>query len=165
MYSDGALYSIDKQTSETKEIAIPTTFIPLLKNHEPHIYTDRNENIWLYTYQNSLLLHKNSFTRQWEEIKLNNGQDMQYNRIQRILDIGNGNVWILTSHKGLFIYNTLNKSITNLTHTPLKQHTIASNNLSTIYQDKDGIVYIGNFKHGISYYCLLYTSPSPRDRG
>ena len=152
MYSDGALYSIDKQTSETKEIAIPTTFIPLLKNHEPHIYTDRNENIWLYTYQNSLLLHKNSFTRQWEEIKLNNGQDMQYNRIQRILDIGNGNVWILTSHKGLFIYNTLNKSITNLTHTPLKQHTIASNNLSTIYQDKDGIVYIGNFKHGISYY-------------
>ncbi|MGG6546350.1 UNVERIFIED_CONTAM: hypothetical protein NY100_13150, partial [Prevotella sp. 15_C9] len=42
MYSDGALYSIDKQTSETKEIAIPTTFIPLLKNHEPHIYTDRN---------------------------------------------------------------------------------------------------------------------------
>lgn len=77
---------------------------------------------------------------------------MQYNRIQRILDIGNGNVWILTSHKGLFIYNTLNKSITNLTHTPLKQHTIASNNLSTIYQDKDGIVYIGNFKHGISYY-------------
>ena len=95
---------------------------------------------------------KNSFTRQWEEIKLNNGQDMQYNRIQRILDIGNGNVWILTSHKGLFIYNTLNKSITNLTHTPLKQHTIASNNLSTIYQDKDGIVYIGNFKHGISYY-------------
>ena len=58
MYSDGALYSIDKQTSETKEIAIPTTFIPLLKNHEPHIYTDRNENIWLYTYQNSLLLHK-----------------------------------------------------------------------------------------------------------
>ena len=86
------------------------------------------------------------------QIKLNNGQDMQYNRIQRILDIGNGNVWILTSHKGLFIYNTLNKSITNLTHTPLKQHTIASNNLSTIYQDKDGIVYIGNFKHGISYY-------------
>lgn len=79
-------------------------------------------------------------------------RNMQYNRIQRILDIGNGNVWILTSHKGLFIYNTLNKSITNLTHTPLKQHTIASNNLSTIYQDKDGIVYIGNFKHGISYY-------------
>lgn len=152
IYSDGTLYSIDKQTSETKKIAIPTTFISLLKKHEPQIYTDRNENIWLYTYQNSLLLHKNNLTQQWEEIKLSNDQNMQYNRIQRILDIGNGNVWILTSHKGLFIYNTLTKSITNLTHTPLKRHTIASNNLSTIYQDKEGIVYIGNFKHGISYY-------------
>lgn len=152
MYSDGVLYSINKQTSETKEIAIPTTFMPLLKNHEPHIYTDQHENIWLFTYQNSLLLYRSSITQQWEEIKLNNDLNVQYNRIQRILDTGNGNVWILTSHKGLFIYNTLNKSITNLTHDPLKQHTIASNNLNTIYQDKDGIVYVGNFKHGISYY-------------
>lgn len=152
MYSNGLLYSINKQTSETKEIAIPAIYKPLLKNHEPHVYTDQNESIWIYTYQNSLLLHKSNLTHQWENICLNSRNDIQYNRVQRILDLGDGNVWILTSHKGLFIYNTLNKSLTNLQHNPLKSHTIASNNLNTIYRDKDGIVYIGNFKHGISYY-------------
>lgn len=35
MYSNGTLYSISKQTSEVKEIAIPTIYRPLLENHEP----------------------------------------------------------------------------------------------------------------------------------
>lgn len=152
MYSNGVLYSINKQTSETKEIAIPAVYRPLLENHEPNVYTDHNENIWIYTYQNSLLLCKSNLTQQWENIHLSNCKNTQYNRVQCILDLGNGNVWILTSHMGLFIYNTLNKSLANLQHNPLKSHTIASNNLNTIYQDKDGIIYIGNFKHGISYY-------------
>jgi len=152
MYSNGVLYSINKQTSETKEITIPTTYKSLLENHEPHVYADQNESLWIYTFHNSLLLHKSNFAQQWENIGLNSSNNIQYNRIQRILDLGNGNIWILTTHMGLFIYNTLNKSLTNLLHNPLKPHTIASNNLNTIYQDKDGIVYIGNFKHGISYY-------------
>ncbi len=152
MYSNGVLYSINKQTSETKEIAIPAVYRPLLENHEPNVYTDHNENIWIYTYQNSLLLCKSNLTQQWENIHLSNCKNTQYNRVQCILDLGNGNVWILTSHMGLFIYNTLNKSLANLQHNPLKSHTIASNNMNTIYQDKDGIIYIGNFKHGISYY-------------
>ncbi|MCO7111900.1 hypothetical protein NIB75_03335 [Bacteroides uniformis] len=36
----------------------------------------------------------------------NNNTHIQYNRVQRILDLGDGNVWILTSHMGLFVYNT-----------------------------------------------------------
>ena len=152
MYSNGVLYSINKQTSETREITIPAIYKPLLEDHEPHVYTDQSESIWIYTYQNSLLLYKSNLTQQWEDICLNSCNDIQYNRVQRILDLGDGNVWILTSHMGLVIYNTLNKSLTNLLHNPLKPHTIASNNLNTIYRDKDGIIYIGNFKHGISYY-------------
>ena len=152
MYSNGTLYSISKQTSETREIPLPVSYHPLLENKEPIVYVDRSESLWVYTFQNSLLLHKSNTSLQWENIDLDNDKDIQYNRVQRILDLGNGNTWILTSHRGLFIYNTLNKSLTNLVHNPLKPHTIASNNLSSIYQDKDGIVWLGNFKHGVSYY-------------
>lgn len=153
MYANGALYAINKKTSEAKEITIPNLYTSLLNNHEPYIYVDRSESLWVYTFQNSLLLYKNSINKQWENIKLNNNKkNIQYNRVQRVLDMGNGNIWILTSHMGLFIYNTLYKSLINHTHNPLKPHTIASNNLSTIHQDKDGIVWLGNFKHGLSYY-------------
>ena len=155
MYANGSLYSINKQTSETREVDIPASYKPLLDSQEPYIYVDRSGSLWIYTIQSSLLLHRNSTAQEWEEISLNNDKDIQYNRVQRILDLRDGNIWILTSHRGLFIYNPLNKSLTNLVHNPLKPHTIASNNLSTIYQDKDGIVWLGNFKHGISYYSPL----------
>lgn len=152
MRTDGTLYAIHKQTSETREIEIPAACRPLLENREPHVYADRNGGLWIYTFQNSLLLHKNGFTQQWQDIDLSSGKDIRYNRVQRILDVGDGNVWILTSHMGLFICNTLDKSLTHLQHNPLKPHTLASNNLYTVYRDREGIIYIGNFKHGISYY-------------
>lgn len=152
MYSDGTLRSINRQTSETGEIDIPDAYRPLVENREPYVYVDRSESLWVYTFQNSLLLHRNSATRQWESIDLGISKDIQYNRVQRLLDAGNGNIWILTSHRGLFVYNTTDKSLTNLVHDPLKPHTLASNNLSAIHQDKDGIMWLGNFKHGISYY-------------
>jgi len=152
MYTDGTLYNINKQTSETAPVAVPDTYLPLLANREPYVYVDKNEGIWLYTFQNSLLLHRNSNTRKWDNINLRGDKDIQYNRVQQILDVGNGKMWILTSHLGLFVYNMLNKSLSNFLHSPLRAHTIASNNLSAIHQDKDGIVWLGNFKHGISYY-------------
>ncbi len=152
MYSGGVLYSINKLTSESREILIPETYKNFPENQQLYIYADQNENLWIYTLQDSRLLYKSSFTQQWEEINLNSNDDIPYNRIQGVLDAGYGNIWILTTHMGLFIYNTLSKSFTNLQHDPLMPHTIASNNLNNIYQDKDGIIYIGNFKHGISYY-------------
>ena len=46
------------------------------------------------------------FTQQWEDISLNNNTHIQYNRVQRILDLGDGNVWILTSHMGAVRFTT-----------------------------------------------------------
>ncbi len=152
MYADGALYGIDKQTSETVEIPLPTGCKALVENNGAKVYADKGGTLWVYTSQNSLLLHKSPLTGMWENISLNGSEGIQYNRIQRILDLGDGHVWILTTHLGLFIYNTFDKSLVNLHHDPLKPHTLASNNLSAIFQDKEGTVYIGNYKHGVSYY-------------
>ncbi len=153
MYADATLHSVDRQNAKVEQIDIPAEYKPLLRNRESTIYSDTNDNLWIYTLRNSLLLHLENSPRKWESINIEkNGTDIQYNRVQRILDQGNGYIWILTTHRGLFIYNKQNKQLTNFVHNPLKPHTLASNNLNTIYQDKEGTVWIGNFKHGISYY-------------
>lgn len=152
MYTDASLRSIDRRDNRNETIAIPQPYKPQFENRDAFIYSDGSENLWACTLRSSLLLHLDSNTRQWESISLGNDPDIQYNRVQRVLDLGNGNVWILTTHRGLFIYNKLTKQFTNLVHDPLKPHTLASNNLNTIYQDRDGTVWIGNFKHGLSYY-------------
>lgn len=152
MYIDASLQSIDRHDNRNEFINIPDPYKTQFENRDAFIYSDGSENLWAYTLRSSLLLHLDNNTRQWESISLGNDSDIQYNRVQRVLDLGNGDVWILTTHRGLFIYNKLTKQCTNLVHDPLKPHTLASNNLNTIYQDKDGTVWIGNYKHGISYY-------------
>lgn len=152
MYIDASLQSIDRHDNRNEFINIPDPYKTQFENRDAFIYSDGSENLWAYTLRSSLLLHLDNNTRQWESISLGNDSDIQYNRVQRVLDLGNGDVWILTTHRGLFIYNKLTKQCTNLVHDPLKPHTLASNNLNTIYQDKDRTVWIGNYKHGISYY-------------
>lgn len=152
VYGDERLYIIDRQTSQGEEIVIPEPYKALVAGHDPVLYVGRNGDLWLYTYQNSLLLHREAASGQWENIRLTSDVDNLYNRVQRICDLGNGQVWILTSHTGLFIYNTGDKSLANLRHSNTNPNTLASNNLSAIFQDRDGTVWVGNFKHGVSYY-------------
>ena len=76
----------------------------------------------------------------------------QFNRIRTIAEDTNGNMWLITSHLGAFIYQLQSGDLTQFTHNSLKSHTLASNNLSAIHIDREGIVWIGNFRHGVSYY-------------
>lgn len=165
MYNDARLFAIDKQTSQADEVMIPAVYRRLLARGETDLYIGSKDDLWVYTYRNSLLLHKEADSDQWENIHLASVEDNRYNRVQRILDVGDGRVWILTSHMGLFIYNSSDKSLTNLRYSATNPNTIASNNLSAYTKDKYGTVWIGNFKHGVSYYSpfsqIIYSYRSP----
>lgn len=152
-YTDvqGKLYMIDKQTSEKEQIFIPETLRRQIGFKEICCYADNTGNLWLWTYQNSNLIRRNN-AGQWETITLPEANAAKYNRIQQVLTLQNGTSWILTTHTGLYIYRPQTNGLENLRHDPLKPNTLASDNLSAIYQDHTGTVWIGNFKHGLSYY-------------
>lgn len=151
IYDDGRLYLTNINSSLNQEIHIPYQYENLLKKHYPKIYVDHNDGIWIHTFQNSLLLYKKKHQTEWQEIKLPNHNE-QFNRIHSIAEDDNGHIWLITSHLGAFIYQLQSKDLIQLTHNSLKSHTLASNNLSAIHIDKEGIVWIGNFRHGVSYY-------------
>lgn len=151
IYNDGKLYLTDINSSLNQEIHIPYEYGDLLRKHYPKIYVDRNDGIWVHTFQNSLLLYKKNLQTEWQEIKLPTHNE-QFNRIRTIAEDSNGNMWLITSHLGAFIYQLQSGDLTQFTHNSLKSHTLASNNLSAIHIDREGIVWIGNFRHGVSYY-------------
>ncbi|MCD8182217.1 MAG: response regulator [Bacteroides sp.] len=151
IYNSGKLYFTDINSSQTQEIPIPSQYKRFLEKHIPSVYIDHNDDIWIYTFQNSLLLYKKNMQTAWEEIKLPIHTE-QFNRIRHIAEDTKGNIWLITSHLGGFIYQPQSGTLTNLSHDPMRSHTIASNNLNAIHIDREGIVWIGNFKQGISYY-------------
>lgn len=151
IYDSGKLYYTNINSSLTQEIPIPAQYKKYLEKHLPRIYIDNNGGLWIYTFQNSLLLYKKNRQADWEEIKLPTHTE-QFNRIRTIEEDKSGNIWLITSHLGGFIYQPQSRTLINFSHDPLKSHTIASNNLNAIHIDQEGIVWIGNFKQGISYY-------------
>ena len=87
IYNNGEILHTNRQTSETKRIFIPQNYISEIINKEPSIYTDNNEGIWVYTFQNSCLLYKKNQKSQWEKIELFPKNQIPFNRIHQILDI------------------------------------------------------------------------------
>jgi signal transduction histidine kinase/DNA-binding response OmpR family regulator/streptogramin lyase len=151
IYNSGRVYRTNVSSSLTQRIAIPERYDNLIARHSPRVYVDSNDGIWIYTFENSLLLYKKNMQTEWEEVRLPVRAE-QFNRIRDIAEDDSGNIWIITSHLGGFIYQPAAGTLTNFTNDPLRSHTIASNNLNAIHIDREGIVWIGNFKHGISYY-------------
>lgn len=151
MFHSGRLIAIDVNTLSQQEIPIPEKYVASIAGETPYIYVDHSTGLWVHTYQNSKLFYKKNPSSDWEEIILSDVQNI-FNRVRAVTEDGNGNIWIITSHLGAFVLKPGSGNIIRLVNDPLQSHTIASDNLTAIHSDKDGIVWLGTFKKGISYF-------------
>lgn len=151
LFNNGRLYSTNIRTSQTSEILIPERYHDLLNGQQPKVYADRKNGIWLHTYRNNLVLYKKSLLSEWQEILAPSAED-NFNRARAIQEDRQGRVWIITSHTGAFIYDRNTGVLRQYLHDQNQLHTLASNNLAALHIDYDGIVWIGNYKYGVSYY-------------
>ena len=63
-----------------------------------------------------------------------------------------GNVWIATDHGGVNVVDRESRRVSHLLHDDYDDRTISQNSIMTLYCDRDGIMWAGTFKRGISYY-------------
>ena len=75
----------------------------------------------------------------------------QNNAIRDMMDDRRGNIWIATDQKGIFVYNKNTGDITSIRHQRNKLLSLASDNATCITTDRDGIIWVGHMKTGISY--------------
>src|SRR5690606_39216410 len=71
------------------------------------------------------------------------------NAVRRIITDQDGMIWLATN-KGLYLFDLVNSK--NFTHDHLNLHSISSNNLSGIYEDTLGGMWITSYTGGLSYY-------------
>ncbi len=75
----------------------------------------------------------------------------QNNAIRDMMDDGRGNIWIATDHKGLFAYNKNTGDITGMRHQRNGLLSLASDNATCLATDRDGTIWVGHLKTGLSY--------------
>lgn len=152
LLKSGVIWQIDKFTGEQTLINLQDYFKPEILADYTKIYIDTRGGIWLYSWKMDEIIYRESAKSDWKELVLSSSVKTQSNVVLDILDDGNGRIWIGTDHKGLFIYDRANETITNLLHDPATNSSIASNNVGCLYRDNNGIIWMGHNKKGVSFY-------------
>ena len=68
-----------------------------------------------------------------------------------MMDDKRGNIWIATDHKGLFVYDKKTGQITTMRHERERLLSLASDNVTCMTTDRDGTIWVGHLKTGLSY--------------
>ena len=74
------------------------------------------------------------------------------NTIQKILAGKNGEVWVISSHSGISLYDQKNDDFIDHTSNSSLPNSLLSNSNVAIYQDRQGIIWLGTPGHGLSYF-------------
>ena len=147
--ADARLYCAHLRTGSREEIPYPDDYRALIADYLPRMYADRRGGLWVYTYRTDVLLHYTPGGGWRREILPKN--EGQFNRVTAVAEDSSGDVWVTTSHDGLFLFRT-DGSRQQMTHDPDKLFSLPGDNLVALHIDRDDIVWVGNFKLGLSSY-------------
>ena len=152
---DARLYRADLRTGTQEEIPCPEAYRTLAANYIPRLYADKRGGLWLYTYRTDYLFHYTP-AEGWKQEFLPSTAG-QFNRITAIAEDSSGNTWLTTSHEGLFQFRA-DGARQQMTHNPARLFSLPGDNLVALHIDRDDIVWVGNFKLGLSSYAPRSTA-------
>ncbi len=118
------------------------------------LLVDQDGDLWFYIRNDNLgvfffdLKHNRirHIDKNSPSAKLNN--DM----VTGIVEDNKGLLWISTDHGGINIIDKRTFSVRYLTHNPENKSSIGQNSIPSLYKDDEGIIWLGTYKKGFSYY-------------
>lgn len=144
-------WQMEKKSGKFNKIALPTASGFNYQNKRTKIFADSGGGLWLYSDKEEYVNFRQTNSSQWQKIYLNSSIKSQ-NNIFSIVEGHNGQIWIATDHKGLFLYDKSTSSLINITSNSLSPTSIASNYVASILVDNTGTLWVGYIKNGISFF-------------
>lgn len=144
-------WQMEKKSGKLNKIALPTASDFNYGNKRTKIFADSGGGLWLYSGKGEYVYFRRGNSSLWQKIYLNSSIKSQ-NSIVSIVEGHNGQVWIATDHKGLFLYDKSTSLLINITSNSLSQTSIASNYVTSILIDNTGTLWVGHDKKGVSFF-------------
>lgn len=148
----GGLKKFSKLTGMQSGIDVPQSVKSQMPNKDCKVYVDSRDGIFLFTGSSDVAFYLKNSATGWKKVGFDSALNAECNIVLDVIDDENGNLWIGTDHKGLFIYNTDDGHTTNITHNKNNNNSISANNVPCLYKDDTGTIWLGHNKRGMSYY-------------
>lgn len=115
------------------------------------LFEDKDNNLWVGD-ENGLSLFETE-TKTWN-VGFSNSVGRQFKKLQitGIDQDREGQIWVSTDGKGLFVINPLNFNLVNVVNHPYVAGSLSSNGLTSLLCDDTGIVWVGTSKKGVDFY-------------
>ncbi|WP_316804484.1 two-component regulator propeller domain-containing protein [Pedobacter nototheniae] len=119
-------------------------------NHVTSIAQDLTQTIWLGSKQTGLSsVDKSNNNFKDYDTKQENNRLVNRN-IRKIILANDGKLWIGTI-QGIKIFDPATQQFSILEHDPADSESLSQNSVYSIYQDKQGIFWVGTYYGGINY--------------
>jgi signal transduction histidine kinase/ligand-binding sensor domain-containing protein/DNA-binding response OmpR family regulator len=117
------------------------------------MFIDQDFEFWFYCKNNPIGLYR---------YHLKNDQLIHYTAQQPaslntdlvvgVIQADANNIWIATDHGGINVYNKTNNRFTYIKNDLENSKSLAQNSITSFLKDDLGIIWIGTYKKGLSYY-------------
>ena len=162
----GRIYYINSKSGEIKNFQlIPEEKMKYIDYERYHVVRDDRGIVWISTYGNGL------FTYDIQEDRLEhfvsegkNAGPIGSDFLLCLMKDRTGGIWVSSEYSGLSHISISNKGITHV-YPESPDVFDRSNTIRLLTKMSNGDIWVGTRRGGLYNYCLLYTSPSPRDRG
>ena len=148
-----AVWHFVSSTGELQRETLPDVMQQSVEEHS--LLADADGTLWVYSTREEHICRYivgGKCVREMVQLPQTTGAS-QNNAIREMKDDRRSNIWIATDHKGLFAYNKKTGTITSLQHQRDRLFSMASNNATCLTIDRDGTIWVGHLKTGISYTC------------
>ncbi|MBB4042373.1 signal transduction histidine kinase/ligand-binding sensor domain-containing protein/DNA-binding response OmpR family regulator [Bacteroides reticulotermitis] len=155
LFTDGTLQRVDRNSSKVIATDTQLTTQQPLISEKYSLFIDHKGNHWVYTKSATGLWYYNHKAQTWSWLSNSTSSHpyrLSSNVILSVTEDRNKNIWIATDHGGIDIIDKETGLLTNLQNNPLDERSLANNSSNCIYCDGQGILWIGTYKKGVSYY-------------
>lgn len=147
---DEKLWKFDSKGLGWKELNLPEELAQT--NDRYSIFIDDEGSMWVYSLQRELVFRRRGADKTgWEKAFFPQESDSYSNQVRFVSKDSDGNIWIATDHRGVFIYDKNLQFLKNIRHERNRSETLATDNVAYIMCDHRGAMWLGHYKKGLSY--------------
>ena len=138
---------IDKKI--IKKSFCPETQRPLSPSLQYNLYIDTVDRLWFYASHTSGLQCYDTNQKQWVDYV--GRKELATALITAVMDDGNGNLWIGTDDKGVYISYNQDKRLVRINKKSGNPFSLADNHINCFFKDNQNTMWIGTAKQGVSF--------------